>query len=155
MDATAQPDTQSELRPRIRVAALIIEGDRVLLVEHAKGENRYWLLPGGGVDHGESLPEALRRELLEETGLEIAVGSLALVNDTIAPDRARHIVHITFHARITGGSLSVGVDPRLIGAAWVPLEELPGLSFYPAIQAEIAAAAQTDAAVYLGNIWVP
>lgn len=155
MDATAQPDTLSERRPRIRVAALIVEDDRVLLVEHAKGDRRYWLLPGGGVDHGESLPCALQRELLEETGLEIAVGSLALVNDTIAPDQSRHIVHITFRARITGGTLNVGDDARLIGASWLPLEELPHLSFYPAIQAEIAAAARTDAAMYLGNIWVP
>ena len=55
----------AEPTPRIRVAGLLLQGGSVLLVRHQKGEDTYWLLPGGGVQYGESLEEALNRELLE------------------------------------------------------------------------------------------
>ena len=56
------------LEPRIRVSAVLRWEDRVLLCRHEKSGREYWLLPGGGVNSGESLVEALRRELEEEVG---------------------------------------------------------------------------------------
>ena len=49
-------------RPRVRVAGILIEDDRILLIEHTKNDKKYWLVPGGGVDWGESAAEALARE---------------------------------------------------------------------------------------------
>ena len=49
------------LRPRVRVAGILIEDDKILLIEHLKKDKRYWLVPGGGVDWGESTAEALIR----------------------------------------------------------------------------------------------
>ena len=56
--------------PRIRVSALLRWNDRVLLCRHEKPGKEYWLLPGGGVNTGESLVDALRRELWEEVGID-------------------------------------------------------------------------------------
>ena len=55
-----------KIRPRVRVAGILIEDDRILLIEHTKNDKKYWLVPGGGVDWGESAAEALIREFKEE-----------------------------------------------------------------------------------------
>ena len=89
--------------PRIRVAALLVIDGRVVLVRHRRGDRVYHLLPGGGVDWGETLSEALRREVREETGLEIDVGPLLFVNDTLDPSGSRHVVNLTFRATHLGG----------------------------------------------------
>ena len=88
--------------PRIRVGALLRHGDAVLLLQQEKGGRSYWLLPGGGVEEGESLHVALARELSEECGLEglTLEGPIAIV-ESIAPAGMRprkHVVHVIFHA---------------------------------------------------------
>lgn len=142
--------------PRVRVAAIVVRHDALLLVQHEKAGRRYWLLPGGGVDSGETLVEALSREVKEETGLDIRVGQLALVNDTIAPDRHRHIVNLCFTAELVGGELRPGRDHRLIEARFVPLEKLPELDLYPDIHAELLLGIRDGfghTPPYLGNLW--
>src|SRR5438046_9044026 len=87
------------LEPRIRVSAVLRWEDRVLLCRHEKsGRGEYWLLPGGGVNGGESLVEALRRELEEEVGIgeELTFEGPVAVVDSIAQRptcRGRHVVH--------------------------------------------------------------
>ena len=99
------------LEPRIRVSALLRWEGRILLCRHEKaGRGEYWLLPGGGVNGGESLVEALRRELEEEVG----VGDDLHVRGADRRrrlDRAeaafvgKHVVHIIFAADLSGRSL--------------------------------------------------
>ena len=73
--------------PRIRVSALLRWNDRVLLCRHEKPGKEYWLLPGGGVNTGESLVDALHRELWEELGIgeEVAVEGPVAIVDSISP----------------------------------------------------------------------
>ncbi|MFM7694674.1 MAG: NUDIX domain-containing protein, partial [Actinomycetota bacterium] len=90
--------------PRIRVAGLLVNGGRVLLVRQEKDGRAYWLLPGGGVEEGEELVDALRRELAEECGWEptAITGPVALV-ETIPPAEAaggRHILHMIFAVEV-------------------------------------------------------
>jgi 8-oxo-dGTP diphosphatase len=84
--------------PTIRVGGFLAHEGRLLLVEQGRGEERYWLLPGGGVRFGEALAEALRREVLEELDLRVAVGRLLAIVESISPDPGypKHVVHLMF-----------------------------------------------------------
>lgn len=140
---------------RIRAAVIICHDNQVLMVQHQKNGHRYWLLPGGGVEYGESAVDCAKRELTEETNLQVKVGQLAFVSETIAPDKSRHVLHLVFHAEITGGHLHVGDEPRLYAAEFVPIDQLANLTIHPPI-AEFIVRAATDPnyrAEYLGVLW--
>ena len=83
-------------RPRVRVAGILIEDDRVLLIEHTKNDRSYWLLPGGGVDWGESIEEAIKREFLEETNLTVEIENFLFISETLAPDNTKHVINLYF-----------------------------------------------------------
>lgn len=146
----------AERLPRIRVAAIIVQDGRILLARHKRHGQAYWVLPGGGVDFGESTEQALIRELKEEANLDIRVGRLVMVNDSIPPDGHRHIVNLYFTAEITGGTLRVGDDHRLVDMCFVPVSEIPGLALFPDTREQLAAGIARgfeNEALYLGNLW--
>jgi 8-oxo-dGTP diphosphatase len=102
--------------PRLAVRALILQDDRLLLV-NAWGDARsdLWCAPGGGVEPGRSLTDNLAREVHEETGLTIAVGQPALVNEFHDPPSGFHQVEVFFRCRITEGTLSdTWLDPESV-----------------------------------------
>ena len=143
---------------RIRVACAALDGQgNVLLVQHRKHDRDYWLLPGGGVEVGETLLAAAHRELLEETGLRGEIGRLVLVCESIdlTNDHAgRHIVHVTFAATVEPGPPTPGRDGRLVDAAWLPVDQLATLPLFPAVGAELLACLREGGPVrYLGNVW--
>jgi 8-oxo-dGTP diphosphatase len=150
------------MQPRIRVSALLRWQDRILLCRHEKPGKEYWLLPGGGVDSGESLVDALHRELLEEVGLEDELpleGPIAIV-DSIAPQRsfaAKHVVHIIFSGDLSGRSLEQveSHDAAVRGHRLFRVEELDGVVLHPPIQRFLSRWRPGDPVVYLGALWAP
>ena len=128
--------------PQLRVAAIIVRDKQLLLVEHRKRGEHYWVLPGGRLEGLETLVAALRRELNEELGLDARVGELVIVSEMLAPDR--HVVNLMFHAEIGEGAEPRldRADPVLAGWQWVSTDQLPRLDFRPpiaeAVQAVIA-----------------
>ncbi len=93
--------------PRLAARALILQDDRLLLVNaYPGGRSDLWCAPGGGVEVGSSLHANLIREVHEETGLAIAVGEPALVNEFHDPTTGFHQVDLFFRCTITGGSIA-------------------------------------------------
>jgi 8-oxo-dGTP diphosphatase len=148
--------------PRIRVSAVLRWNDRILLCRHEKHGKEYWLLPGGGVNSGESLLNALRRELEEEVGINDPLpleGPVALV-DSISPVRSfavKHVVHIIFSGDLGGRSLEevTSVDAAVRGHRLFALPELDDIVLHPPIQRFLARWQSGDPSVYLGTLWAP
>jgi acetyl-CoA carboxylase carboxyl transferase subunit beta len=112
-------------RVTVAVGAVIVQDGNLLLIQraHDPGAGR-WAIPGGRVEPGETLAEAARREVLEETGLEVDVGDIAWVGDSIGPGEPPgwHYAIVDFWATPTGGSVLAMGDAA--GAEWVPIERL-------------------------------
>jgi len=98
--------TGSSASFRIAVSALIFEEGRVLLAH--RRDIDWWNLPGGGMEVGETVDEALRREVAEETGLEVEVEQLVGV---YSKPQKQEIV-LTFRCHITGGTLTATEETR-------------------------------------------
>jgi ADP-ribose pyrophosphatase YjhB (NUDIX family) len=146
--------------PRIRVSAILRWSDRVLLCRHEKPGREYWLLPGGGVNSGESLVDALHRELREEVGIddEIPVEGPVAIVDSIAPERTlvhKHVVHIIFAGDLSGRSLEAVTshDAAVRGHRLFTASELEGVVVHPPIQRFLRRWQPGDPAVYLGSLW--
>jgi 8-oxo-dGTP diphosphatase len=88
-------------RPRLGCAGIVHRGDAILLGKRDKEPNRgLWVLPGGGVEFGESFTETLSRELTEETGIEVDIGGVFKVYELInRPNEHRVIVYLNAHYR--------------------------------------------------------
>jgi 8-oxo-dGTP diphosphatase len=150
--------------PRIRVSAILRWRGRILLARHERAGDAVWLLPGGGVQSGESLIRALQRELWEETGLfpegvEVPLeGPVALV-DSISPASSRkpkHVVHVIFAADVSGSLVDVASqDDAVRGHRAFLLRELDSVTLHPPITRFLQRWQPGDPAVYLGEMWVP
>lgn len=91
---------------RLATRALILHEDRLLLVNaYPGGRSDLWCAPGGGVESGTSLPVNLAREVHEETGLTVAVGAPALINEFHDPVTGFHQVDLFFRCTITAGAI--------------------------------------------------
>lgn len=109
------------------VGALIIREDRILLVERGHEPLKgYWSLPGGGVETGESLEEAMRREVREETGLEVEVLCLLEIFERIMHDgdsrTEYHYVLVDYLCHPAGGTLGAADDASRV--EWFTEEEI-------------------------------
>ncbi len=118
---------QYPARPLLGVGALIFRDSQILLIERGHEPLKgFWSLPGGLVEVGEKLETAIRREVQEETGLEIEPLSFFEVFERIipAPDGriAYHYVLIDYLCKVTGGQLQAASDVSAV--AWVPQRKL-------------------------------
>jgi 8-oxo-dGTP diphosphatase len=124
-------------RPIIGVGAVIVSQGRALLVRRAteplKGE---WSVPGGALELGEKLHDGVRREVLEETGLEIEPQEVLEVFDSIFSDQQGrteyHYVLIDYLCRVAGGEALAGSDVSEV--RWVTVDQLAGMELRDSIE---------------------
>ncbi|TLM93865.1 MAG: NUDIX hydrolase, partial [Actinobacteria bacterium] len=129
----------------MRVGAFMMLDGKVVLVRHRAGDATYHLLPGGGVDYRETLEDALVREVREETGLDIEIGRPLLLNDTIDPTGARHVVNLTFAANIIGGAVTdAPQDGRVEAVDLVSVADLDSLDLRPPLAAALSEYAASE-----------
>lgn len=134
---------------------MMVDG-QLVLVRHRAGSSTYHLLPGGGVGYRETLAHAVEREVREETGLEVEVGSPLFINDTIDPHGSRHLVNITFDARVVGGDVTDAPDdPRVEAVVFVDPASLAELDLRPPLADAILAylGGEADYPRYLGALF--
>jgi ADP-ribose pyrophosphatase YjhB (NUDIX family) len=144
--------------PRLRVGGLLYRDDSLVLVRHEKDGRTYWLLPGGGVEAGETMEQALRRELAEECGLRsMPAGSPVALAESIAPPRdgsRRHVVHVIFALPLPDAStLLPSRDPAVRAVRVVPRTELAELDLRPPIGRFLERWRPGDPFVHLGALW--
>ena len=119
---------------RIRIGILIVSDGKVLLIEHIKNGRSYWLIPGGGLEYGETIANCAKREMKEETNLDVSISRFLFSSESIAPDGSRHILNMFFLGKIDGDSpMKVGDEERLKSLAFIPIDDLDKIEFHPPI----------------------
>ena len=107
---------------------VIIENDeqKILMVKQEHPERTVWMVPGGGIEEGETAAEAVVREMKEETGLDVTVGPMIFHIEEVSEKRGQRFVNF-FMATVAGGDMHLGMDPEFDAEHQV-LKELKFLS---------------------------
>lgn len=122
---------------RVAAYAIIVDDDRGMLLAHwVDGRRAAWTLPGGGLEAGEDPEDAVRREVMEETGYRAEVLELLGIHSRVIPVRQRiradadeplHTLRILYRARVVGGELTHEVGGSTDRAGWFALDQIAPL----------------------------
>lgn len=148
--------------PAIRnsAKAIIIHEGRVLLIRNQDATGNWYICPGGGQHHGETLKQAVIREVYEETGCRVRVGQLRFVRDYIGRNHEfaarsgdQHQVEFYFTCDLLEAPADLNAGPERdqhqTGVEWIPLSDLPALRLYPRV---LARTGLSPAKTYLGDV---
>jgi 8-oxo-dGTP diphosphatase len=113
----------------VGVGAMVFDAEgRVFLAQRgpaAKNERGCWEFPGGGVDFGERLEDAIQREFVEEYGVVIQIQRLLGVVDHLIPDEGQHWISPTYLAKHVAGEPQIIEPDKCSAIGWFLIEQLP------------------------------
>jgi len=135
--------------PMIRNSAktIIIQNGQLLTIKNRDPQGDFYILPGGGQDHSETLHEALHRECKEEIGADVVIGQLQFIREYIGAhhefaehDDDVHQIEFMFRCDLEEGQIPANgpmLDTYQIGVSWLPLDQLEKNRLYPAVLIEL------------------
>lgn len=134
------------MKHRIRAAALITQGENILLVQHVHPQTGYewWVPPGGGVEPDDaSIFDCAHREVFEETGLHVDLSNIVYIREFLDQENRTRNLELFLASRSFSGDLTIrnvqgsGPDEHYIrDVRWVPRDELQGMVVYPEVLKE-------------------
>ncbi|WP_433750869.1 NUDIX domain-containing protein [Falsibacillus pallidus] len=131
---------------RVRAGVVIIENDHILLAEfNDEKSGLHYNFPSGGVEAGESVKEAAKREAWEEGGVEVEIGEFAfsyeysphLLDHRFGPVQSLSMIFKATLSRHYNSFKPAAPDPKQTGAKWIPIEKLKEIKLYPVVQEEL------------------
>lgn len=122
--------------------AVIVQGNKLLVIKKEDKEGFYYILPGGGQEYGENLLQALKRECIEEIGEDIEIGDMIFLREYIGKNHEHrefdfnvHQTEYMFLCRLIDGNEKIEngtiPDDGQIGVEWLPLSNLLEHRLYP------------------------
>lgn len=149
---------------RSAARALIIRDGKLLAIQMRRVPgDTFYILPGGGQKHGETLIDTLQRECREEIGTQVEAGEIAYVREYIGRHhhlrklhKDFHQLEVVFHCKLPHGVVPAPGhehDKHQVGVEWLPLESLNGIEFYPEVLKRLVIDGEISSArLYLGDI---
>lgn len=123
---------------KVRPSILVIENQQVLLMRYRYGQVDVYHLPGGNPDTGETLTATLVRELREELGVGIEVGTMILSGEVILPEQTEDVLHCVFRANVSMGIPVLNpAETSALEIVWRDISELNTVEMYPNVGYEL------------------
>ncbi len=143
--------------------AIIVKNNCILLTRNFDEDGNWYLLPGGGQNSGETIHQALHREVYEETKASITIGSLLLVREYIAKNHEFadvepevHQIEYMFSCCLKGDySPEMGITPDIYqnGVEWIELSRLSEFRIYPSVLKKLLKnGIPIDSEIYIGDV---
>lgn len=127
----------------------------ILLLRYRYGKEDVYALPGGNPDKGETLPETVVRELKEELGVTVVVGTMLLCGEVILKEAPKDVLHVVFQGQLTTGTPRLNpAETTALEIVWQSIDALDTLNLYPNVGKAIQRWFTDDAPEpgYLGRI---
>jgi len=123
---------------KIRPAILIIENEKILTMQYNYGEQDVYNLPGGNLEFGEHLSNALAREMVEEMGIKVSVEELILVGEVHNAEQIKQTFHFIFAGKIIEGKPILNPkETSALAIKWLNISELTSVNLYPNISEKL------------------
>jgi ADP-ribose pyrophosphatase YjhB (NUDIX family) len=153
-------DSEGNIRNSIK--AIIIKNNKILLTYNEYNGEKFYLLPGGGQRHNETIIDALKRECLEEIGSSVEIIKLQFIREYIGKnhqfadeDGNVHQVELMFECRLINDKLTLteNKDDFQIGFQWIELNDFKNIIIYPnELKKVIDVDGRFSSKIYLGDV---